>query len=57
MNEAEDCYLSDETFDALVDRLSGPDDPAEQGWTKRDEVIWSLMDAGVWPARVGHLTQ
>lgn len=47
-----DRYLNDETWNALVDRLTGPHDPAEPGWTRRDEVVAALMDANVWPVRI-----
>lgn len=47
-----DAYLLDENWNALVDRLAGPFDADAQGWTRRDEVVAALMDAGVWPAGI-----
>ncbi|ESY66312.1 MULTISPECIES: hypothetical protein [Mesorhizobium] len=44
-----DAYLLDENWNALVNRLAGPFDAKGQGWTRRDEVVAALMDAGVWP--------
>lgn len=49
-----DHYLTDENWNALVDRLAGPHDPQATGWTKRDEVVAALMDVNVWPAAVRH---
>jgi hypothetical protein len=46
MTESEDHYLADDVFDALVDRLAGQDDE------RADEVVWTLMDARIWPARI-----
>jgi hypothetical protein len=46
MDAAEDHYLTDEAYDALVDRLAGDDDDLA------DQVIWTLMDARIWPARI-----
>ncbi|WP_181180380.1 hypothetical protein [Mesorhizobium sp. B1-1-7] len=47
-----DAYLLDENWNALVDRLAGRFDAQAQGWTRRDEVVAALMDAGVWPAGI-----
>lgn len=47
-----DHYLIDEAWNALVDRLAGPHDPDAQGWTRRDETIQALGEAGVWPAAI-----
>ncbi|MGX9120373.1 hypothetical protein ACWTU6_27470 [Mesorhizobium sp. BHbsci] len=47
-----DHYLTDETWNALVDRLTGPHDPKAPGWTKRDETIQALGEAGIWPAAI-----
>ncbi|RWD50574.1 MAG: hypothetical protein EOS25_26390 [Mesorhizobium sp.] len=47
-----DNYLTDETWNALIDRLAGPFDPDQEGWTQRDEVIQALGEAGIWPAAI-----
>ncbi len=47
-----DHYLDDATWNALVNRLTGPHDPDAQGWTRRDEVMQALGDAGIWPASI-----
>lgn len=41
-----DHYLADDVFDALVDHLAGQDDD------RADKIIWTLMDARIWPARI-----
>ncbi|KRB31709.1 hypothetical protein [Mesorhizobium sp. Root172] len=47
-----DHYLENEAWNALVDRIAGPHDPGEQGWTVRDEMIWALGEAGIWPTAI-----
>ncbi|MBZ9694535.1 hypothetical protein [Mesorhizobium sp. CO1-1-9] len=44
--------MTDETWNALVDRLAGPHDPDTQGWTRRDEAMQALGEAGIWPAAI-----
>ncbi|CDX21947.1 conserved hypothetical protein [Mesorhizobium sp. ORS 3324] len=47
-----DHYLDTELYNRLLDRVAGPHDPDAQGWTRRDEVMQALGDAGIWPSSI-----